>query len=218
MLVKNAPMGSILCAPLLHKHFPNIRQIFLYRDAHTQITSLYKVVGCQDVVYQLTQALAYLPGVQVLFPYFLPQSLMVNMCDDPPHRDWLLKDRKVSGFGMMALNWAVACYHYREINQGNATPYVTAFKYEHMKVDKAEFLRAFCQQAGIEVSNTDLHTMLEALEMDSQLNHFTNQDNQGAVKVEITQDMIEEANRFLRKYELPLWGETCDLPFVISKA
>ena len=223
LLLKAAPMTSISDSKLLYELFPNFYQIFMYRDAAPQITSLYRCISGEDPVHDITLWILCNPLLSRLFPSVKPLLYMYNVCDERRHSDKFLVnhdlDSNCTAFIGFVMNWAEHCFHYREINVTRGRtgrPLMAAFKFEHMRADLNLFVHQLFKCCQLEMTSTRKTLFIEALEADSQQGSYVDKKKVTQKKVEVTPEMIKEADIYLRLYDMPAWGEAMDLPGTLT--
>lgn len=222
-VVKATPMNSITDADLIYDMCPEFIQIFMYRDAQPQVVSLYRALVGHDLLFDITHTIAHNPVFSQLFPNVQPLGLMYNCCDERDHVKKILLDRERTKtstlFGHFVVGWAETCYHYIKLTQRQAkkgySP-MPAFKFEHLRADLEGYLSVLFEQCGLDLTVERLRLMKEALTIDSQKDSYMSQQASNRKKVEITTDMVNEANRYMDFYQMPLWGSSLNLSNTVT--
>ena len=216
ILVKSPPMMSLVDAELLHEHFPEFIQAFLYRNGSDQIYSLYKSLVSLNPVADLTRYGASVLNLHKLSPDFLPVGITYTACEDREMIQWLMDPAqllKITCFHEYSLSWAWLCGRYKKlISSIDWKDRIVAFRFEHLKSDRQSYLKGFFHYVGIEMTDELMSLTLEALDQDSQQGSSVNRLAVSQRKVVVSQQMIDEVNKYFHYFDVPLWGELMELP------
>lgn len=223
-VVKAVPMNGIAHADLLYEMFPNFSQIFMYRDAAPQITSIYRCISGHDLIHDITLTLSRNPVLSRIFPTVMPLQFMYCVCDERTHSNRFILNCDLTSenttFIGLVINWAELCFHYKELAASRFEknlPRMPAFKFEHMRADLHRYLTVLFAQCQLQLTPLRSKLFLEALEVDSQMKSYVSRDKVAQKKIEITADMIDEANKYLTLYGMSAWGETTDLEGTVTQ-
>ena len=216
ILMKTPPMLSLTDAELLHEHFPEFIQVFLYRNGSDQIYSLYRCLVGHDIVSDLTRFGASVFNLHKLSPELLPLGIMYNTCEDEETQQWLMDPMQLSKmtfFHELSIGWASLCSKYKKlVSSIDWKDRIVAFKFEHLKSNRQSYLEAFFHYVGMEPTDKLMSLTLEALNQDSQQESYISQSIVSQKGVIISQQMIDEANKYFHYFDVPLWGEPMELP------
>ena len=91
-----------------------------------------------------------------------------------------------------------------------------AFKYEHLIDDDIGYITVLFRHCKLELTSERQSLFCAALESDSQANTFASREITAKKRVEITREMIAEADRYMSYYNLPAWGEQMNLENTVT--
>jgi len=211
--VKSHGYASKTDLHLIPKLFPQFIGIFMYRNMKEQVISITRVT--QGIFLHGECALAAIknPILSLLFPNVHPSSLLHCSCSEPRHLEWLFKRENIiksCDFINAVIQFAGTCFHYKDV-VAKGLP-VVAVKYEHLQENQTKFFEMIFKHVGLEMTSERRKLIDYALSEDSQKGTPVNKKTMASVQTNVTQTMIDEANYFLRYYDLPDWGKDILLP------
>ncbi|KAF6033515.1 hypothetical protein EB796_008177 [Bugula neritina] len=211
--VKSHGLTTELNLQLIPKLFPDFIGIFMYRNPREQITSLYRVLKGLHPHEEWNLSIIRHPVLSLILPNIQLSALTLAGCNDPKHLQWLFrKENKILSdeFIFAVIQFAETCFHYKEV-VGEGAP-IVAIKYELFQQNKCKFFEAIFHHSGLELTSEREALIDIALSEDSQKGTPLEKSVLAQKKINITTEMIDNANRYLKYYDLPGWGDSLTLP------
>ena len=218
ILIKNFTLSGVNELPEMEKLIPNQVHLFLYRDCLATVKSYLKSLNSHfwmGLVMSLRSnaALRYV----IRSPHLLLKSLShPEVIDGNQWLDDSALQLRMSAFGLLVMQWATLCDYYNRVRVTGRSS-VRAIRYEDIVENKIQTLRLLFQYCGI--SEEYLELAKKSLETDSQIGTVLAKSNLAKHKQnDITSEMMNEANFYLRGFNLPPLNQPVYLPGVISPA
>ncbi|CAH1785752.1 unnamed protein product [Owenia fusiformis] len=192
--------------------FPDIYQLYLYRDNLKTIKSMYN-------------AFAFLTFFKIFFAFqtniilrnCAPKKMTTMIIDIflPAKENFKWAKEKhfaqnMSAFSVMSLNWAGMMSEYLDLNKNGVK--IAAIRYEDLLSDPPKAVKAIFNYCDI--SEDFITKGVEAMEKDSQRGSGFQKDK--VTRQEITDEMMKEPNEILTRVGLPKLGEPCIVPGLIT--
>jgi len=220
-VVKASAMTMKTDLKLLSAIFPHFIHIFLYRQAKSQVQSIFKAVGNTMAERDLTLAIASNRFTSRLLPKVKPLVLMNYICTDRNHVKWVFNEentRKRSRLIPFLYHWCETCHHFKvlvkELHQSTT---ILAFRFEDFQASPINFFYNMLTAIGHDVSDDLLNRIEFALQNDSQSgSHVSRTQVANNPKASVTPEFVKEANRYLNYFGLPNWGNEIVLPNTVD--
>ena len=216
--VKYSPVNALPNIDLLTELFPEFKVIFMYRDMKPAVMSLYRATKGLELASTITGYVASNSILSTLFPSVRPMRIEYYRCHSTKeHAEWLYsrhQTKPVDMFMQCVIGYAETCHHYRDFVEREKSK-ILAFKYEILMADMKQQLSALFQFCELAFTEERWSLLQEALGSDSQGQSEISRAEASKRNVQITPEMISDANRVAKFLKLPNWDEPIVLPNTI---
>jgi len=221
MAVKGIGMSMKTDLKLLSVMFPHYIHIFLYRQAKSQVPSIFKAASNTMVERDFTFAIASNRFLSWLLPKVKPLVLMNYICTDRNHVEWVFNEentRQRSKLIPFLYHWCETCFHFKLlVKEFHQRSRILAFRFEDFQSSPRKFFQTMLSNMELELPDDQFHLVESALQEDSQeRSHYSKAQIANNPKACVNPEFVREANRYLKYFGLPDWENDILLPNTVD--
>jgi hypothetical protein len=173
---------SIEIADLMFKHFPNAKNIFLYRDAETWLKSAFRAFLKPDAL-NSTKYLTEMQNFLESIAHLIAKRSTKN-------------DKLLSIVEMLTLAWLSVMERYLILHQQGFSMF--AVRYKELSTNPQQVIKEIFAYCGI--PTTDLSKVFKALEKDSQAGSVLSRENMQKKAGKLPENYLVEIREILQKH------------------